>query len=446
MLRIRSLILGLWVLALMGLGFGCGSDPELPELPEFSTPTPVFLEGDGFYVGAEDRLVIPTMTPAPSPTPRVLAVVLSDVDRRGAPTPTPLPAALAALFDVPEEGILSCMDQYRRMLIDYRGRVPFGPEVAEQLSDGMLSVRKDCGEEGWAPEFGLEIVCVGLRVSGLRISDGFVVWEGAKEKYPRVLSTRRDGNGNLLVHFKRLPFQESRGCWYYDTVRLSWAWVVSKDSGAEGGVDRPEFPVCEGYLRNLVDDVGGEGVRALEVARLVDRVRADLPSECETKLWDIYPRLSWNPGCEVQGDTGLLPDGSLLLNWHPEHLASDGAVCWLRNGESGEWRPFYEVVVETQVVEEVVEVVEEVGDQVGSSENPNVIRMVQEDEGLVEEELGEGEDELSEDEGELGAEENEMGEEEELGAGANELGEDEEGEESVGMADGALEVGRDVSP
>ena len=247
------------------------------------------------------------------------------------------------------------MDHYRRMLIGYEGRIKFGPEVVGELSEDMKEVRPDCVIEGWAPEFGLEPVCTNTRIGRMRVKDVFFRWEGRKEKRPIARATMRDDRGNIMVHFHRMPFSDGRGCWYYDSSTLSWAWLFGGESGLRSGIDRPQFPVCEKHLRNLLDEASLENFSALDVARLLDRVKLDAPSECGD-LWNIYPQRETRDDCEVSGSTGSVYDGagviSLLVNWHLEHPASDGSVCWVRRVAGGEWELLHAVQVEEVVEDE----------------------------------------------------------------------------------------------
>ena len=336
-----------WILPVLAAGvfLGCGSGTSGTSLPDsvFQGPTPVVLDGDGFYVDEDNRLVVPTITPVPTLTPRPTSSVLPRLGEIPTPTPTSLPTVLAVLSDIPEGEVISCVDYYRRMLVDYGGRVSFGPEVAGRLSEEMRSARSDCVAGGWNPEFGLRPICVNAVVGGVRLKDGFLRYEGAKQKRPVVLSSRKDGGGNLLLHFERLPLEERSGCWYYLASRLSWFWAAFDASGSvESGVDRPVFPRCEAYLKELLAGVEPSRVSALFVARMLDLVKLELSSECAAGLWESYPRSEEREDCEVLGTTGVLGDGSLLINWHPDYPASDGAVCWVRPSD-GDWRPSYPV-------------------------------------------------------------------------------------------------------
>ena len=346
-------LLLLFVFLLVGCGGGEDEDFSLPLLPE---PTPFPFEGDGLYVGSEHRLVFPTSTLVPTSTPRPARVALSRKISTLAPTSTPAPSlAFAPLVDLPDGEVLSCVDHYRWMLIGYDGRIKFGPEVVDELSENMKEVRPDCVIEGWAPEFGLEAVCTSTRIAQTRVRDAFFRWEGNKEKRAIARATMRDDRGNIMVHFQRMPFHDGGGCWYYDSPNLSWAWLVFVESRLRSGIDRPQFPTCEKHLRNLLDEASLENFSALDVARLLDRVKLDAPSECGD-LWDIYPQREARDDCEVSGSTGSVYDGSsvisLLINWHLEHPASDGSICWVRRVAGGEWELLHTVQVEEVVEDE----------------------------------------------------------------------------------------------
>jgi hypothetical protein len=221
------------------------------------------------------------------------------------------------------------------MLIGYDERVPFGPEAAWRLSGEFREARPDCAARGWAPEFGLERACFSTRVGGLRLSYDFLRREGRLNR-ATTLPTGRDGAGNILVHFRKLPFRPEPGCWYYAAAQQAWGWLVA---GVGGGVDRPVFPLCEDRLRKALSLDESPDLGPLGVARAIDAVRAELPGQCRTPLWDLYPRRAGHEECGVVGDTGRREDGVLVVNWHPEHPASGGALCWVLAG--GEWEEFH---------------------------------------------------------------------------------------------------------
>ena len=303
-------------------------------------PTPTAVPGSWRYVDAVERLVFPTPGPTAAPTKRPAR----EVARRARATLIPTPVAVAARDVASGLDDLSCEELYRGMLVGYSGRVPFGPEVAWQLSKQVVKARPSCGREGWSPKFGLGVVCEDMRVGGVRMSDFFVRWEGAKEKSPRVLSTRKDVEGNILVHFERMPLEAERGCWYYSAFHRTWFWAVFREGRSVSGVDLPSFPVCERRLRELVLEGvrAGEEVSALSVARLLDAVRLELPEACGSGLWNSFPVDAGHPECPAGVDTGFRRDGSVVLNWHPRYPASDGAVCWVLAPGASEWESFYE--------------------------------------------------------------------------------------------------------
>ena len=141
----------------------------------------------------------PRLRPRPTPAPRPAVLDLRSFEPGPAPAPSPAPEfAREPLSFWAGRGIdpvsLSCRDRYREMLIAHGGRTPFGPEVAQSLSEELLSNRPECLEEGWSPEFGLERVCVRDTVGGVRIRPGLIhsagVWSPAQ-----AVGTGRDGAG-----------------------------------------------------------------------------------------------------------------------------------------------------------------------------------------------------------------------------------------------------------
>ena len=312
------------------LALGCGLWGEPAEAPVVPTVMPPGVTSPAWrYVEETARLEFPTPTVRPTITrrpPRTLARTLPRTL-----SPSRRVSAQASTPAVRRElESLSCLDHYRHLLIDYVGRAPFGAETAWQLSEEFLKSREDCSEQGWEPEFGLEASCVSVTVGGVRISDHFIEYEGSLNT-PRVLSTGMDRAGNILVHFQKLPFQEQSGCWYFSARGKSWAWVAL---GVGTGVDLPKFPVCEERLKELVVELDGPGFSSLDAARAIDIVRLEMPAQCGTALWGLYPRREGHDECA--GDTGQLADGSILVNWHPEHRSSGGAICWKLSSD-GEW-------------------------------------------------------------------------------------------------------------
>lgn len=338
---------GLLALGLLALClWGCSGDPPPVAPPPAATQVPLD-PGLLRYVPEGGRLVFPTATPAPTPTPRPVLDVRTVLASR-TPEPTPTEAVfvrepLQTWGSLEADPVsLSCRDRYREMLIAYSGRVPLGPEVAGQLSDELLRNRPECGLEGWAPEFSLERVCVRSTVGGIRLSPA-LVHSGGPWDAAQAVGSRRDRSGNILLHFGRMPLEESRGCWYYQASGRLWSWFVS---GRGGGVDVRIFPRCDGLLRAMVLDRLSPDTGVLEVARAIDRVRAQEPEGCPEGLWDPYPASAPQGGCGLEAPTGLTPRGALVINWQPGHLASGDAVCWVWNPGGAGWSEHYSQEVE----------------------------------------------------------------------------------------------------
>lgn len=321
-------------LFLLALLAGCAGGPEsrAASTPVSLAPTPgpvyPFVPGVHRYVEDDDRLVIPTPTARPTSTPRPTLDLSRHVSREdlGPVEPT----------KVPEE-LRSCNDHYRGMLIEYRGRIPFGSQAALLLSQDLRERRPDCVTEGWDPLFEVNLVCGSGSVAGMQISPGLT--HRTHSLAPtRALPTARDRKGNILVHFARMPLVDARGCWYYNVTRESWAWLIS---GVGSGIDRPRFPVCDLRLQELVSASAGEDFGPLHVVRALDQVRFQLPSECGSSLWKIFPASGSHEACGAPGNTGLNPEGFLVITWHEDHLPADGAVCWALPPGSTVWASFY---------------------------------------------------------------------------------------------------------
>ena len=319
---------------LLAVWAGCLTDSGGEPTPVFLQPTSAavhpFVPGVHRYVEDGDRLIIPTPTPQPTPTPWA------------SPTPdfsgeVSQPGDGAVEVAEPGDEIRSCTSHYRQMLIDYRGRVLFGSHVALLLSRELRDLRPDCVEQGWEPRFEANVVCGFGKVAGMRISNA-LTWQSHSLASSRALPTARDGRGNILVHFARLPLVDQRGCWYYSASRKAWAWKIS---GGDSAIDRPEFPVCDHRLQELLSASTDEDFGPLQVARALDEVRLQMSARCGSSLWDIFPASGSHEDCGVAGNTGLNPLGFLVITWHEDHIPADGAVCWALPPGSTGWQFFY---------------------------------------------------------------------------------------------------------
>ena len=342
----RRRLFGLFALAALSLFLlGCsewlGKSPERPTpviLPRATELVYPLVPGVHRYVEPGDRLSFPTPTLAPSPTPRLTR----DLSRSRAPVRTP--AAPTATPETPgmvwQGDTLSCVDRYRRMLIGYEGRIPFGAQVAWSLSEDFKGLHLDCvDDEGWTPLFDTGVVCRSGSIAGVGISRGLTYRLNSISR-PQALPTGRDGNGNILVHFERVPLVDRPGCWYYNSVWQSWAWSIV---GVGSGVDQPRFPDCDRLLRSLSAAMaaGDQDFASVHVVRALDEVRRELPYRCGSLLWNPFPGLGSHEDCGVPGDTGLNEDGVLVVTWHPGYLPADGSVCWTLAPDSEYWEFFY---------------------------------------------------------------------------------------------------------
>ena len=174
------------------------------------------------------RLVIPTATPFPTPTPWPTL----DSGWRVSPTPE---------FRVPVvEDPRSCTGEFREMLVNYRGRIPFSAQVAFLLARDLRSERPDCVDLGWNPEFDPGLSCEGASVGGVMLSPDLIYRAHAlasRDPQP----TGKDERGNVLVHFARVPLQDAPGCWYYSVKGQVWGWWVSGGGSGEGPAGVPRL-------------------------------------------------------------------------------------------------------------------------------------------------------------------------------------------------------------
>ena len=322
------------LMALLGCSGGSGEaeQPTPVLLRPTLEPAHEFVPGVHRYIAESDRLVIPTLTPMPTPTPTLRSAPVFS----GSGTPEPSSDALQVSMDDADES-LGCTAQYRRMLVSYRGRIPFGAEVAQSLAADLLELRSDCVEDGWAPEFTSSRACIRGRVAGVSISPG-LSGRSNSIALPAAFVSGRDDQGNILLHFARVPHQDSPGCWYYSAGREAWAWMVL---GGDSGVDRRSFPLCDGRLREMISASAGPGFGPADVARTADEVRLWFPDHCGSPLWNLFPSAYPNEDCGSLSGTGIDPDGSLVVTWHADYTPSDYAVCWVLAAGADAWDVYY---------------------------------------------------------------------------------------------------------
>ena len=278
-------------------------------------------------IGSLERLALPTATPDSfvrllSPTATL------------SPSPTPI-RRLASEGQV-LDSTAGCEAAFRASLLEYDPSGVFGAEVVVELEQAFARDKPACVEEGWAPVFSLDRTCMSVHVGGQLLSSGLLL-EVSSSSSVAAGPTARDVAGNLLVHFSSMPFEALSGCWFYDAGRQLWAWTL--EDGREG-YDRVVQSACDGELQREL--VGSDEVTAVGVVELMERIRSRYPLDCEASAWSQYPSLVSNPGCFYDGPTGRFGDGSLLVNWHPLHPATDGSVCWYWNREESRWLLFYD--------------------------------------------------------------------------------------------------------
>ena len=367
------------ILVTFGLAACGGGDPEtIPEreVRETATAAP-----------DTDTVSPPTQTPTerpagePDATPRLPVSAPSTVPATGEPEPTappqatpPIPATAAPEADSAMVRILaevSCIDDYRRTLLNYVGPADevFGAEVAERLSDEFVARRQDCADLGWNPGFPVDPA--GLKYHGrqygicnkvIRVGGHDVPLQFMRVEFGRVAGVKATSAGTVLnddgfrevtsviVHFDPLPLQpDAWGCWVGD--RGSWLYSEEKMDGPErvDGFDPPKFPECENLLRTILSDVHGlgESVGVDGVLGAMDLARSEFGEDCGVspggryQYWGLYPQEDSRAGCSVPAMTGALPGGGLVINWQPDFPdALGGSACWVLSPE-GEWSHDY---------------------------------------------------------------------------------------------------------
>ena len=114
------------------------------------------------------------------------------------------------------------------------------------------------------------------------------------------------------------------------------------------GEDRNPFTECNEELRRRALESGLEsgldsGLEDTgEVARLIDDIRRIYSQQCGAVQWDLFPVRGGYEFCGVFSDTGRRDDGVLVINWHRDHPAMDGALCWVFDPALGTWSDYHD--------------------------------------------------------------------------------------------------------
>ena len=176
----------------------------------------------------------------------------------------------------------------------------------------------------------------------------------------------------VLIHFDPLPFKpDSWGCWFgrikFDSREWWWNEMVPDSSKSkhefkgyrlESGYTPHRLPQCDALLQSVLTDLHDSGTEldligvaaALETVKLVEPddpcggYEYTYPGDIVVgrpalivDLWKLFPQGPSRAGCHVTADTGRLPDGGLVVNWHPDWPDSfGGSPCWVLSPE-GEW-------------------------------------------------------------------------------------------------------------
>ena len=369
-------LLLLTLLALMLAACGGGGSSVAPEPRTEATTAPA----------PATAAVLPTNTATPvgqreSPQPptaregsSVASVPATEVpqptlpDQTAEPTPAaveqatePAPTTATAPLYV-ELTSVPCVDDFRQTLLNYDGPEEFGPEVAQRLSDEFRERRTDCAEQGWNPGFPVETAGQVHGVdacfrqgqfrlnteapagSGKPVNSSFTHELGFKFALKPTMMFRYEDVTSLLVHLSPLPFDpDAGGCWY-SFAGGGWWWTHFAPARGwwDTGFDHARFPECEALLRSALGDlwISGEMLDLDGVASAKASVVVAMPEVCAPERgdpWDLFPQAEPRAGCAVEAPTGVQPDTSLVINWHPSFPdAFGGSACWVYSPE-GEW-------------------------------------------------------------------------------------------------------------
>ena len=282
---------------------------------------------DGRRFGADLLTPWPTFTPVP--------VVESD--------PEPLSGGEGEGDSTKVASVVLMPGPRFTCLIDYRKWLTETPwENARDLHVGMAEFRElrpDCNAVIFVPEYSAQPLCRDRdRVGGYRVGSFFSRGESYNYNL-ELLSTRRGGSGDMLIHFVRLPELTSPGCWYYSAAQEVWYETVAGAGGQAVAttpvvVARPVvgFGFCDEALRRrFANDPGIAD--AFVFQGVVDQVTTGL-TECA---------LGWSPRpfevrlvahCPLE-ETGRKVDGSVVVHWSSQ--PGDGASCWIYDPSSSEW-------------------------------------------------------------------------------------------------------------
>ena len=235
---------------------------------------------------------------------------------------------------VNESWRLSCTIVYRQWLIeaewiDARDLDNYLPDFRRE--------RPDCDGEKFNPVFSNLAVCQHRkRVGGVVVASDFT---GPATASSLGLSITRKSSVGMLIHFRRLPTLENRGCWYYLASEDYWVQGVVDDVGRDlgpGGTPAidggPSFLECDSELQERLASMDGL-VDAGDVQALVDRIAGGYGS-CNLGWGAVAsPERLW-PGCP-DDPTGRDVYGRVTVHWSAP--PSDGAACWIYDAAAGSW-------------------------------------------------------------------------------------------------------------
>ena len=272
---------------------------------------------------------------APAPT----------IDSGGTPSATLGTTEKVSTVDPRELKGLECQTVFREKLVAYDKDAVFGPEVVDRLAREFLSERTDCGEVGWSPVFDFDRVCTEAKWRYVGYIDGGLRRPKGSGGVSEAVGTARSKNGSMLIHFAKVPMVDWKGCWYYKANGRSWSWFVGGDPFGSQGLDEPVFPWCETRLKSLLESEASAGsLSAARIGQLVQYVYFEFGDKCPRHVWSPLPLDGSTPVCGDGWSTGILDDGTVVVNWYDEFTPVSGARCWVLPSGGDEWEEYFDDV------------------------------------------------------------------------------------------------------
>lgn len=299
---------------------------SLPVLPT-TTPYPTFVLPTPTVYQEPDAGSTPGATAGATPEATREDPGLESLEPTAAPTPGSISREVEYQYD--------CINAMTQAFVswhynDFEER-GFIFSTAQQILDRVLESNQDCQDRGIQAVVATddEPTCM---TKILLNGDALALRKHTADPRSRIFGPTqmigfRDGNILFQINFEVMPVQHVAGCWLYRFGKLGWVVADGKGTG-EQGVYTHFAPECDNALRLWLEN--RKQFKVDWVATGVDTV------ECHSKYWTPKPVHAANMGCPVQAETGVTPDGEIVINWSTNkdeawewYMPGDGSVCWV---------------------------------------------------------------------------------------------------------------------